>query len=681
MSNTEQILTVSVEARINRLEREMRKASGVVGKNFTDIEKRSKKAGDRMERQWEGMAGSFAGIGKSFAAGLLGGFVAGGVMGISNRLGDIVKGIAEIGDEAKRAGLGIEEFQELKYVAEQNRIGVDSLVDGIKELGLRADEFIVTGGGSAAEAFQRLGYDAETLSLKLKDPSALFTEIIGKLGHLDRAAQIRIADELFGGTGGEKFVQLIEQGADAIWDTRREARELGLVMDEDLIDKADELDRKFNQVAATVGTALKTAIVEASVALGEFIEAFNQLPGMVDMRAVTAPLNERGIDIMQRQLASKQATLDAMIANEANGEFGGWFGTTLGHDEAKDALAAEIAALSAAIETRLDPSQFDVGGVFEGLTTPTYDSVEDMQAALNPPAPTAITVTNPGSGPGGGRSASSMREQRDAAAELIAELQNELAVLGMSEAEQRINAELRRAGAGATDKQQQTIGGLVESIETERAAIQRLEDAMENAKGMAKGFLGGLLTDLRNGVDGATALANAFGRLADQLMQMAVDGLVEWIFGAITGSLGFKDGGVVEAATGGFIRGPGTGTSDSIPARLSNGEYVINAAQTAKHRDLLDAINSGKVAAFATGGVVGDAPRFRPANDNLGFAANDNAPITINAPVTVNGSAGTPVQNEDLANRTAKKMKETMRSVVADEIRRQRRPGNMLGRR
>jgi hypothetical protein len=55
-------------------------------------------------------------------------------------------------------------------------------------------------------------------------------------------------------------------------------------------------------------------------------------------------------------------------------------------------------------------------------------------------------------------------------------------------------------------------------------------------------------------------------------------------------------------ATGGYIAGPGTGTSDSIPARLSNGEYVVNAAATARNRDLLEAINSGR--GYASGGYV-----------------------------------------------------------------------------
>lgn len=47
-------------------------------------------------------------------------------------------------------------------------------------------------------------------------------------------------------------------------------------------------------------------------------------------------------------------------------------------------------------------------------------------------------------------------------------------------------------------------------------------------------------------------------------------------------------------ATGGMVRGPGTGTSDSVLARLSNGEYVVNARATAQHRGLLEAINSGR---------------------------------------------------------------------------------------
>ncbi|TVT66033.1 MAG: tape measure protein [Pseudomonas sp.] len=60
-------------------------------------------------------------------------------------------------------------------------------------------------------------------------------------------------------------------------------------------------------------------------------------------------------------------------------------------------------------------------------------------------------------------------------------------------------------------------------------------------------------------------------------------------------------------ATGGLIRGPGTGTSDSIPALLSNGEYVIRAAAVRKlGKNALDMLNRGiPIPRFADGGMVG----------------------------------------------------------------------------
>jgi hypothetical protein len=57
-------------------------------------------------------------------------------------------------------------------------------------------------------------------------------------------------------------------------------------------------------------------------------------------------------------------------------------------------------------------------------------------------------------------------------------------------------------------------------------------------------------------------------------------------------------------AAGGLISGPGSGTSDSILARLSRGEFVVNAASTQKHLPLLEKLNGGGLPAFAPGGPV-----------------------------------------------------------------------------
>jgi len=65
---------------------------------------------------------------------------------------------------------------------------------------------------------------------------------------------------------------------------------------------------------------------------------------------------------------------------------------------------------------------------------------------------------------------------------------------------------------------------------------------------------------------------------------------------------------VVKKASGGHIIGSGTGTSDSIPAMLSNGEYVIraNAVKTIGV-NTLDKLNQADRMQFSNGGAVGYA--------------------------------------------------------------------------
>jgi hypothetical protein len=77
-------------------------------------------------------------------------------------------------------------------------------------------------------------------------------------------------------------------------------------------------------------------------------------------------------------------------------------------------------------------------------------------------------------------------------------------------------------------------------------------------------------------------------------------------------------------AAGGPIYGPGGPTSDSILARLSNGEYVVKAASVQKYGvQFLEAINAGR---FASGGLVG---RMIPKFAGGGLAANWGGTINL----------------------------------------------------
>lgn len=376
----EERLVVAIEARVNEFERRMKQAERTGSRSFQQLRAGSTRATRQMEADMvrsttrinQALAttstriGSF---GKAFIGGLAVGAAVGALEGIRQAAVDSTKAILEMSDQAKMAGVSFKAFQQLKFVAEQNRVGVDALTDGLKELNLRADEFIITGKGSAAEAFQRLGYNAETLAVKLKEPDQLFIEIIGKLEQLDKAAQIRIADELFGGTGGEKFVQLISQGERGIRAQIRQAEELGIVMDESMVKKAEEVNQKFNLIATTIGTNIKSAIVDAVSVWMEFIDSFKEFKDQ----------NKSTLSWRQAQLGWKRNELETEKMKIQAGE--GWNPlywnpdgpgakgriaeiekelAKIAEEEAK--VVKELGSRTSAIATTLDAIQVPGGG-------------------------------------------------------------------------------------------------------------------------------------------------------------------------------------------------------------------------------------------------------------------------------------------------------------------------------
>lgn len=85
-------------------------------------------------------------------------------------------------------------------------------------------------------------------------------------------------------------------------------------------------------------------------------------------------------------------------------------------------------------------------------------------------------------------------------------------------------------------------------------------------------------------------------------------------------------------AAGGLITGPGTGTSDDIPARLSNGEYVIRADAVRQYgTEMLNAINWQR---YATGGYV-QKYAATPVTPNP-IVSQPEARIVYEQPVTFN---------------------------------------------
>ncbi|MFC2967712.1 hypothetical protein [Acidimangrovimonas pyrenivorans] len=350
-------LIVPLEARIDKLEKGLERANRAQRRAAQSMERRAKQSADRMRNTYGRMGSDIAAGFKKMALPLVGGIASAATV---RAIAETTKGVARLGDEAKRAGVPLKDFQELKFLSEQNRIDLDAMIDGMKELNLRADEFIITSKGPAAEAFARLGYGAEELKAKLKNPAELLLEIFERARKLSRAARIRIADEIFGGTAGERFVELMGRSDAELRQTVNRAHELGLVLGDEVVAKADEVSRKFDELTARISTFGKRVAVAVAEGIAEAADLRARLdeifPNEKQGRAVLGnelydalAKNRDAVDAEMRdigelrkgydQLAETARTTSAQLVQASN------LARSWGYDEAANELANAAARM------------------------------------------------------------------------------------------------------------------------------------------------------------------------------------------------------------------------------------------------------------------------------------------------------------------------------------------------
>lgn len=274
-------LRAELSANAAQFELDMRAARNSVQKHSGGMRKAFKSLGS----QTKATVGQFLNF-KAGIAGLIGVGAGGGLTMLMNRA---IESTGTIKDMASMAGIGAEALQEMQYAMGRFGVTNDALVDGLKELNLRADEFAKTGKGSAAEAFERLGLQQAEVNALLGDADQLFKVVHGRMQDLGTAARIRIADEIFGGQGGEQFVQALARSGDEMARLRQEARDMGLVFSNEMVEGADQaadqvkllsqvLNAQLNQALVALAPAITTVtkgLTDAAVAVGNFFRSID----------------------------------------------------------------------------------------------------------------------------------------------------------------------------------------------------------------------------------------------------------------------------------------------------------------------------------------------------------------------------------------------------------------------
>lgn len=179
----------------------------------------------------------------------------------------------------------------------------------------------------------------------------------------------------------------------------------------------------------------------------------------------------------------------------------------------------------------------------------------------------------------------------------------------------------------------EALTAINQKYDEQQQKINTISKIQQTSNQLAKDFSGAITDWITGAQSFGDAMKSILKQLIAQLIQAAI---YATIVAACTGGGGgfaarWKAAFGKGLASGGSVAGPGTGTSDSIPAMLSNGEYVLNAQAVDRLGvPFLNGLNTGRLRGFASGGLVGSGGAYnRPVSVASSSSSTSNS-ITLN---------------------------------------------------
>lgn len=560
-------LIVLLEARVRDFERNMAKASGTATRQFSTMRQGSQRATRQMEADMvrstgrinQALASTSTRMG-SFARVSLGGLAAGFLAGVApilsvaaalNTAKRALEDFDKLGNRAKMFGVNVESLQELRFAAEQGGMAIDNFDTAFRRFIRRSAE-AAQGTGAAKDAFKELGIELLDNNGRLKASEVLLREVADALQKVpSQADKLRLAFKMFD-TDGAAMVNVLSGGAAGLDDFARKARDLGIVVDEHLIARAQEMKAEFDTAARVLDLQFKQALVNLAPILTWIAQQAANVAGVIrDIGDAVAyaignwdAIGTGNLETRFRILGQERVEIENEILRLQSQQTGfdplGWATTD---------KANQIEHLRGKLQSLADEEQriLDILNNRPTFSSPAIPDLEDLEV---PEAVTASRVA----------AANATIQQAEAVARLIENLRFEQEQLGRTAEEQELYNLLKQAGVERESEFGQAIESTLGALQAQRKLIEQNAEAMRMFESMASKAMSSFIDDLIDGKDAGEALSNMFRDLARQLLQMATNQIIQSFLGGLTGLFGM--GGGFSAPTP-FMPGFATGTANT----------------------------------------------------------------------------------------------------------------------
>lgn len=529
------------------------------------------------------MAGGVSGLGRELgtglgpvgtvldkigAAGLVAGVGVGAAVAAFQGMQSALRFADDLDATATKIGITAEQFQELTFAAKENDITTEALSQSLQGLNVALGAYKAgVGDAKVKKVFEALGITPESLA-GVKNAADFLPMLADKIRALGSTAErVKIAKMM----GVEDLVPLLVKGGDEIDRLAAKARDLGLVMSNELTAKAADANRELEVMGDYISAHLTIAFAD----LGTWIvDTAGKLKGL------TGQVNT-GRNAWEEYRKAKGEALRLQASRI----------------EARSGKPTRASARMRSQADQYDPMVFAEGAVADRMAT-----AQDFEKAVADAVTAATDKPSGNSGGGGGRSRSRAASAKPRYTGALPEyIQTAIAQGRFTEASIReaypegnfpgsdgifINEIEAMAATGldpiegydASEYSQRQAGSMTSSsdrMNDATAAIEATKD--QNREAFREMFTGGLLAALHDGKDGVREWMR---QGAERGLEQALNNLADVLFKLFNDAMGSGVPGSAGSGTIANIVGAifGNGSSSSIPGFATGGNFTVGGS-------------------------------------------------------------------------------------------------------
>jgi len=489
-----------------------------------------------------------------------------GLKNIMMQAGDTAKEIQKL---STLSGIGVERFQELAFAARQVGVDQEKLADILKDVDDKMGDFLTTGAGPLKDFFEQIaplvGITEEAFKgLSSEQALGLYVSKLQEAGVNQQ--QMTFFMEAIA-SDATLLAPLLLNNAKALDTMSESARDLGVVLSEDMVNQTAHLEDEFNQMMESMGSKFTTFAM--TVANG-----FNQLFNITD----NAKRNDV-VDELNRLESLQKKTVDKMAKLAAGNSFSK--DTQISRlSEMSVALGAEImeqekllSNLDASIASRSvkvaplsgkgvntgggnSKSSFGKGpnfGLRDGEIA-NSGAINAALAAIQKIADSDLNLARSRIKNASDTADAQIKSEKDRVNLIAGQLRNFAKI--EKDAAGKIKDEKDKAAAEEAERLAKGVKGQVDAVRELTPEFMRLDSAIKSVEN-------NLDSMLMNLVDGTSSVKDSFKSMAAAIIK---DLYRIYVVQQITGMIG----GMITNATVGSLQGP-TMSGATLDTRASGG--------------------------------------------------------------------------------------------------------------